>query len=189
MNRRLFCQFPLVASAILANAHPIPDPQPRKGFKVESGKDRFDEELLIMGGQFDLKVSAKDTGGGLCVYDTFRDEKGGPALHRHFHQDEWFFVLSGEFVVKVGDDVFHLKTGDTAFAPRQIAHAFAKISDDRAHMLILFQPAGSIEDFFREMSKLGRAIPRDKDEVLRNLFRKYDMELLGPPLQVGGAKA
>jgi len=93
-----------------------------------------------MGGRFDCKVSAKDTGGNLCIYDTYRNEKGGPAVHLHYHQDEWFFVIAGEFVVKVGDDLMQLKAGDSALAPRQIPHTFAKISDSRAHMMILFAP-------------------------------------------------
>ncbi len=28
-----------------------------------------------MGGRFDLKVSGRDTGGDLCIYDTFREAK------------------------------------------------------------------------------------------------------------------
>ena len=31
-----------------------------------------------MGGRFDLKVSARDTGGDLCIYDTVRGSKVGP---------------------------------------------------------------------------------------------------------------
>src|SRR5579871_4101142 len=156
MHRRLFCQFPLVAAALIAEAKPTQGPP--KGIKVESQKDRFNEELLIMGGRFDCKVSSKDTGGELCIFDTFRSEKGGPALHLHHHQDEWFFVIQGEFLVKVGEDLFHLKAGDSAFAPRKIPHTFAKISNDEARMLVLLQPAGSIEDFFRAMSKFGPSI-------------------------------
>ena len=182
MNRRLFCQFPLVAAAIIAEATPAQNA--KKGIKVENRKDRFNEELLIMGGQFDCKVSAKDTGGALCIYDTYRREKGGPGLHLHYHQDEWFSVIHGEFLVKVGEDTFHLKSGDSAFAPRNVPHTFANISDDEGHMIVLLQPAGSIEDFFKEMSKFGPSIPKGQEQALRNLFRTHGMELLGPPLKV-----
>jgi|SRR6185312_5572610 len=182
MNRRLFCQFPLVAAALLGEANAMQ--QPAKGFKVESRKDRFNEELLLMGGQFDCKVSSKDTGGELCIYDTFRREKGGPALHMHYRQDEWFFVMQGEFVVKVGNDLLELKAGDSAFAPRQVPHTFAKTSDGEARMLILFQPAGSIEEFFKAMVDLGPTIPSGREQALKTLFRIHGMKLLGPPLQV-----
>jgi len=182
MNRRLFCQFPLVAAAIAAEAGP--SQTSKKGIKVENRKDRFNEELLFMGGQFDCKVSARDTNGQLCIYDTFRQEKGGPALHMHHRQDEWFFVIQGEFLIKVGDDLLDLKAGDSAFAPRKIPHTFAKISDGEARLLILLQPAGTIEDFFKAMSKLGPSIPKSQNETIRNLFHTHGMELLGPPLQI-----
>ena len=106
MNRRLFLQFPLVMSALVAEAQTNKFDTPRKAFKVANGKDRYDEDLLIMGGKFGLKVSAKDTNGDLCIYDTVRHEKGGPALHVHHKQDEWFYVMKGEFIVKVGTDTF-----------------------------------------------------------------------------------
>src|ERR1035438_5047441 len=71
-----------------------------KGIRVGAQKDRYEEELLIMGGRFDLKASGRDTGGDFYIYDTFRESKGGPALHRHHFQDEWFYVIRGEFIVQ-----------------------------------------------------------------------------------------
>jgi len=182
MRRSLFLQIPLVASALIANAKKPLNDRANKGFEVETGKDRFQEELLIMGGKFDCKVSAKDTDGDLCIYDTVRQEKGGPALHLHHNQDEWFYVIKGEFIAKIGEDLLHLKAGDSAFAPRKTPHAFAKISDEEGQMLILFQPAGSMEDYFREVSKLGGSI-RDQAQGSGELMKTHGMEVVGPPLK------
>ena len=154
-----------------------------RGFRVGAQKDRYEEELLIMGGRFDLKVSSRDTGGDLCIYDTFRESKGGPALHRHYFQDEWFYVIRGEFIVQVGDDTLGLHPGDSALAPRKIPHAFAKISDGEGQMLVLFQPAGSMEDFFRQMSKLGKEILPNQEVVMKQLWADHGMEVMGPPLK------
>jgi len=183
MNRRLFLQFPLVASAMLTHAQTGKTDPPKRGFKVAGRKDRYQEELLIMGGQFDCKVSSKDTNGQWCIYDTYRREKGGPALHFHHNQDEWFYVISGEFIIKVGDDQFNLSPGDAAFAPRKIPHAFAKISEGPAQMLVMFQPAGTMEDFFKQMAKLGKAIPKDQEKKLKELWHTHGMEIVGPPLK------
>jgi mannose-6-phosphate isomerase-like protein (cupin superfamily) len=177
MNRRLFLQFPLLAPLIAAGE------TPSKGFKVENGKDRYQEELSIMGGQFACKVSGKDTGGQLLIYDTKRQEKGGPAFHLHHDQDEWFYVMKGEFTVKVGDETFHLKEGDSAFAPRKVPHAFAMTNEGEGHMMVLFQPAGSMEDFFKEMSKLGTGIPKDQETKLKELWASHGMQIVGPPLK------
>ena len=183
MNRRLFLHFPLLAPALLSGTKGFSKDRPNKGFKVESNKDRYQEELLIMGGHFGCKVSSKDSDGDLLIYDTIRQEKGGPAFHLHHHQDEWFYVMKGEFIVKVADETFTLKPGDSAFAPRTIPHAFAKTSEGEGQMLVLFQPAGLMEDFFKEMSKLGSSIPKDQEQTLKELWRKHGMEIVGPPLK------
>jgi hypothetical protein len=95
MNRRDFLKLPLAATALTMAARgaetKMADPQRAgRGFRVGAQKDRYEEELLIMGGRFELKVSGRDTGGDLCIYDTIRGSKGGPVLHRHHAQDEWF---------------------------------------------------------------------------------------------------
>ena len=179
MKRSVFLQIPFVASALIANAKNLPRERVNKGFKVEAGKDRFQEELLIMGGQFDCKVSGKDTDGDLCIYDTTREEKGGPAVHVHYNQDEWFYIIKGEFIAKIGEDLLHLKAGDSAFAPRKIPHAFAKISEGEGRMLILFQPAGSMEDYFQQVSKLGSSI-QDQAHGSSELMKTHGMEVIGP---------
>lgn len=184
MKRRVFLQVPLIASAFMAEANTRKGETPKKGFKVENGKDRFQEELNIMGGQFACKVSSKDTNGQLLIYDTKRYEKGGPAFHLHHEQDEWFYVMKGDFVVKVGDDTFNLKPGDTAFAPRKIPHAFAMVSEGEGQMMVLFQPAGSMEHFFSEMSKLGTGIPKEQETKLKELWAAHGMQIVGPPLKV-----
>jgi mannose-6-phosphate isomerase-like protein (cupin superfamily) len=186
MDRRLFLQFPLLASLLssgVVNAASPEADRPAKGFKVPADSDRFQEELMIMGGRFNRVVSSKDTEGDLCIYNTKRWEKGGPAFHLHHQQDEWFYVIKGEFIVKVGDDQFNLKEGDSAFAPRKTPHAFAKISEGEAQMLVLFQPAGTMEEFFQEMSKLGNNIPKDQESKLKELWRNHGMEIVGPPLK------
>jgi mannose-6-phosphate isomerase-like protein (cupin superfamily) len=187
MNRRHFIKaslaaLPFTLKAGAAETEPAQPGRPGPGFRVGANTDRFQEELLIMGGRFDLKVSAKDTGGDLCIYDTTRQSKGGPALHLHHFQDEWFYVIRGEFIVRVGNETVRLQPGDSAFAPRRIPHAFAKISEPEGQMLVLFQPAGSMEDFFRQIAGYGPVIPKNQEVVLRQLYERHGMEVVGPPL-------
>jgi mannose-6-phosphate isomerase-like protein (cupin superfamily) len=183
MKRRLFLQLPLVASTLVATAQNASPGRPKKGFKVAANKDRYQEELLIMGGRFGCKVSSKDTDGDLLIYDTVRQEKGGPALHFHHTQDEWFYVIKGDFIVKVGDETFTLTAGDSAFAPRTIPHAFAKTSEGEGQMLVLFQPAGSMEDFFLQMAKISKEIPKDMEKTMKDVFATHGMQVVGPPLK------
>ncbi|MGC3945674.1 MAG: cupin domain-containing protein [Chryseolinea sp.] len=184
MERNTFLHISMLTPFTLSALHNAITQNPQKGFKVPAGEDRRQEELHIMGGQFNCMVASKDSNGELLIYHTSREQKGGPALHFHHEQDEWFYVLSGEFVVKVGDDSFNLKAGDSAFAPRKIPHAFAKVSEGEGQMLVLFQPAGSMEDFFKEMSKLGTEIPKDQETKLKALWASHGMQIVGPPLKI-----
>jgi hypothetical protein len=51
-------------------------------------------------------------------------------------------------------------------------------------MLVLFQPAGSIEDFFKQMSKYGKAIPKNQEHELKILFETHGMDIVAPPLKI-----
>ena len=184
MKRRRFLQVAISSAAFTLGAGEVQPDRLQKGFKVSSQKGRYEEELLIMGGKFDCKVSAKDTGGDLCIYDTLRDTKGGPALHVHHFQDEWFYVVRGEFIFRVGEDTFRLDPGDSAFGPRKVPHAFAKVGDGPGQMLIAWQPAGSMEDFFYQMSKLGKDIPSNQEVIYKNLWESHGMAVVGPALKL-----
>ena len=152
-----------------------------QGFKVDSGKDRFEKEITLFEGDiFDTKVSAADTGGDLYIYESNRVKKGGPALHYHYNQDEWWYVLEGEFLIKVGDKLYQAKTGDSVFGPRGIPHAFAKTNEGNGRLLMTFQPAGKMEEFFIAASegKLAKMTLQEQDN-----FRKlYGFERVGPAL-------
>ena len=52
-------------------------------------------------------------------------EKGGPALHIHHKDDEIFYVISGEFLIQLGDEISLIKKGDTVFIPRGTKLTFA----------------------------------------------------------------
>jgi quercetin dioxygenase-like cupin family protein len=150
-----------------------------KQFKVDAGKDRFNDDFAYRGNHFLLKMSGKDTDGALCIYDTTRVKKGGPRLHLHYSQDEWFFVIKGEFTFQVGDETFRLKEGDTLFGPRGIPHAFALTSEGEGRLLLTYQPAGSMEEYFKE----ARSMTNPTEEQSKQLFKKHGMELLGSPIE------
>jgi hypothetical protein len=50
-------------------------------------------------------------------------------------------------------------------------------------MLVLFQPAGTIEDFFRQMTKFGKEIPVGQESAVRQLWAEHGMEIVGPALK------
>jgi oxalate decarboxylase/phosphoglucose isomerase-like protein (cupin superfamily) len=103
-------------------------------------------------------------------------------MHLHHEQDEWFYVRDGEFVVQVGDQRFHLTTGDSLLAPRKIPHAFANMSET-GKLIVAFQPAGSIEKLFSEIAALSHLhIPTLED--WQNVSCRNGVDIVGPPLKL-----
>ena len=68
---------------------------------VAAGEDRFGEHRGLGISSIAFKVSAQDSSDLFILENTFR-EKGGPARHLHYDQDEWFYAVEGEFIIEVG---------------------------------------------------------------------------------------
>lgn len=147
---------------------------------VAAAADRFGAALDYLNGRFDCKISGKDTGGELCVFETFRTAKGGPPLHIHRDQDEWFFVRDGEFVFRVGDETVTARAGDSVLAPRGVPHAFANVSETGT-LIVGFQPAGTIETFFLESRRLSQSLDASLQDW-QTVGRRHGIEIVGPPL-------
>jgi mannose-6-phosphate isomerase-like protein (cupin superfamily) len=186
MKRNSFLQRMLAGISLLAAPSTILARQQGakrnpKAFKVDSGKDRFGKSIsLFEGDTFSCKVSTEDTDGDIYMFESVRVKNGGPSLHYHYNQDEWWYVLQGEFVIKVGEEVHQLKVGDSVFGPRGVPHSFAKVGEGEAKLLMFFQPAGKMEEFFKAVSE-GKMTKMSEAEA--NDFRKaHGFERVGPPI-------
>jgi poly(3-hydroxybutyrate) depolymerase len=82
------------AAAMSASAlgSPTQADSPQRVIRVAAGQDRFSEHLSLGGGRSIVywKVSATDNGGAWSVFEAQWQAKGGPPLHVHRSQDEWF---------------------------------------------------------------------------------------------------
>ena len=146
--------------------------------RVPANEDQFGKHRSLGVSQITFKVTPKDSNGIFIIENTFH-EKGGPAKHLHYNQDEWFYALEGEFILEVGTEQLKMNPGDSILAPRKIPHVWAYTGGKRGRMLIAFMPAGKMEAFFLETTKANTMPPQDPE-----LWRSHGMELLGPPLQI-----
>lgn len=157
---------------------------PYKGFKVAAGEGRIHGHIKLKGVNaniLDLKISGNDTNGGLAIFEQISLSQGkGTPLHVHNFQNEVFYVIEGNYFFKVGDDEFHLSNGDIIFLPQKIPHAWTQISKT-GKMIVTFQPAGKMENFFVTVAALD--YEPTKAEMAR-IFEDNEMSLLGPPLKI-----
>jgi mannose-6-phosphate isomerase-like protein (cupin superfamily) len=187
MNRNSFLKSCLAVGSFLSTplavmAKPFSKKRIDKGIKVDAGKDRFRKPIsLFEGDTFCTKVSTTDTDGDTYVFESTRVKEGGPSFHLHYEQDEFWYILKGDFLFKVGDETFTAKAGDTVFGPRNVPHAFAKVGEGEAKLLMFFQPAGKMEEMFKKISE-GATKNITTDEGKDKFFHEYGLKRVGPPL-------
>lgn len=182
MKRRTFIQAAIatVPLTLSASAMETPTDKPKRAVHVKPGKDRFEEPYKLTDGHMECKISAKDTGGTLSVFEALTSKEDRPVKHFHHDQDEWFYVLEGEYVMHVGDEKFRLGPGDSVLAPRKVPHVWACVSEKPGKLMAVFQPAGMMEAFFRELPKYvaRSASPAE----FQKLNRAHGMQVVGPRL-------
>jgi mannose-6-phosphate isomerase-like protein (cupin superfamily) len=118
--------------------------------------------------------------GDMYVFESTRSKEGGPPLHYHYDQDEWWCVLQGEFLIKVGDETYTAKAGDFVFGPRRVPHTFAKVGKPESKLLMCFQPANKMEEYFKKISE--GVTSKMTDDERKNFRRQHGIEQVGPPL-------
>jgi uncharacterized RmlC-like cupin family protein len=98
----------------------------------------------------------------------------------HHHQEETIHVLSGRFKVRIGDELHTLDSGDFAYLPAGLPHAFLNLTDEAAEVIVTYAPGGG-HKFYEELGPATRTATPDREEIAA-IFECHGMTLLGPPL-------
>ena len=142
-----------------------------EGLRLRSGPGR---DLIF-------KVTGEDTGGAFDYFIVEVAPKGGPPLHVHHMQEETIHVLKGQFKIRIGDDIFYCNEGGFAYMPSKVPHTFLNLTDEPGEVIVVYTPGGG-HKFYEELGPLTRDGSPDP-KVVAQLFEKYNMTLLGPPLR------
>lgn len=120
--------------------------------------------------------------GGLIVVEEAVLEPGqsGPSRHYHTNVAELFYVLDGELLLQIGEQVVRAQPGAFAFCPIGCVHAFRALGPKPARVLIMALPPGIPDAAFREWANL----PADAGEdAWREAQQKWGVIVVGPPLE------
>ncbi|MGE5072083.1 MAG: cupin domain-containing protein [Anaerolineae bacterium] len=145
---------------------------------LAAGTDRFGQVRDLGISTLNFKVTHAESS-ELFIAENLLRAKGGPVRHIHHTQDEWFFVRKGEFLIEVGAERHVLKPGDSIWGPRGVPHAWAFTGEGDGCILFVFNPPAKIEAFFETLARLKSYAPSAPE-----FWAEYEMELVGPPLQV-----
>ena len=106
----------------------------------------------------DVLLRSEQSGGHVSMTEiVVPAHTAGPPLHTHDF-DEAFYMLEGELIFQVEDELSAKGAGELAFVPRNVAHALANHSDADARYLLVCTPAG----FERHWGRIGRASCRER---------------------------
>jgi quercetin 2,3-dioxygenase len=142
----------------------LPDGAPR--FSGPQGRESDITELL---------ATAEQTGGSLGMFRQTIAPKSGPPTHIHQTEDEFFYLVSGDFKVKVGERIMSAPAQSVIFVPRGTPHAFANVGTEAGVLLAGVTPGG-FEKLFEERQGVDA-------ETNRALMKAHKMEVVGPPLK------
>jgi len=161
-----------------SNRHPV---FVRSGFTRKS--NGADERAPLSSGMFDTEVvGSSDSEGRLAVFifppGEHHPYRGAP-LHVHHGQDEWIYVMTGEFVAEVDGERMRLKPGDSLLMPMKVPHRWSVAQDPHCGAIHLYTPAGLMET---EWASVARSEDPKNQEARKAEFERHGLTLLGVPL-------
>jgi mannose-6-phosphate isomerase-like protein (cupin superfamily) len=132
-----------------------------------------------VGGPTILKATVDETAGTLTVLETEVAPLQGPPLHLHRREDEFWYILAGDFRFRADDRILTAPQGSFVFVPRGTRHCFQNVGSAIGRVLVGFTPGG-MERFFEAHAELPPG-PVDP-EVYRAIADRSFMVVAGPPL-------
>jgi mannose-6-phosphate isomerase-like protein (cupin superfamily) len=164
-----------------------PQATPRQAVLVRSGftrkPDGGNARAPTPSGMFDTEVvRSTDSEHRLAIFvfpsEDHHPYRGAP-LHVHHKQDEWLYILAGEFVAEVGGQRMRLKPGDSLLMPMKVPHRWSVAQEQHCGAIHLYSPAGLME-------AVWSPVARDEDpkdlEARKAEFEKHGLTLLGASL-------
>ena len=119
-----------------------------------------DRERLVhaFGDQVEFYWIGAETDGRFVHGKIIVPPGGGPPLHYHTKEDEWFYVLQGRVSFYAEGQWTEIGPGARVSCPRQSVHAFRNVGDSPLELLVTISPSG-FEQFFErcaaEFAKAG----------------------------------
>jgi mannose-6-phosphate isomerase-like protein (cupin superfamily) len=149
--------------------------EPRsQAFVLRPGEGR----AIDMGNlRMSLKASGGDTALAFSLLEAEEPPNFGPPMHIHRDAAEAFYVVSGEYVIFIGDEEHVCPAGSFVYVPAGAPHGF-RVGPVPSRKLNIYVPAAMV-GYFDELSD---AIARDEidDDSLAEIARRYGMDVIGP---------
>jgi quercetin dioxygenase-like cupin family protein len=139
----------------------------------------------VVGDIYRFLATGDDTRGKYAMWEAIVPPGGGPPPHVHSREEEAFYILEGEIILRINDQRLVAKAGTFANMPIGSLHSFKKETNKPAKMLISVAPAGLEQMFFEVGQPIapGATAPlptKDDIEKLLKVAPRYGIEIKVP---------
>lgn len=138
--------------------------------------------LNVLGVTHIYKATRAETAGYFSLWEAVVPPGAGAPPHTHSHEDESFYVLSGELLVEVEGEPAPLCLGPGGFffGARGRRHAFRNVGEKPTRVLMLSTPSGGLDQMFAELDAAAAAGPPEV-EKLAAIAAKHGVVIAPPP--------
>jgi quercetin dioxygenase-like cupin family protein len=141
----------------------------------EIRREKEGKRQIVLGDNQLVKLTGSETNNAFTLIEQDDAPGVGIPLHVHKNEDELFRVMEGQLKITIGNTTSILKSGDIAFCPRGIPHAWEVIGTRNMKSVLLITPSG-LEPMFKELTLLAD-FPPDFSKVAQ-IAKKYDIAFI-----------
>ena len=118
---------------------------------IKTVNEEQGQTISVVGDNYRVIVSGKETQGAYAVIDMLVPPGGGPGPHAHADIQEMFYVVEGELEFKTETGKYLAKKGSFVNIPKGgEVHCFKNTSNAMAHILCTVIPSG-LDEFFQQI--------------------------------------
>ena len=130
-------------------------------------------------GNFSMTVKAEvqNTAGDFTLVEATEPPDFGPPMHIHRDSAEAFYVLEGEYIIFIDQEVIRCPAGSFVYIPPGTVHGF-RVGETASKKLNLYVP-GAMIGYFDELAAAIESGAVDNAELTK-IADRYGMQVVGP---------
>jgi quercetin dioxygenase-like cupin family protein len=139
----------------------------------------------VLGDLYTFKAVGAETGQAYALCEIIVQPQSGTPPHIHSHEDEAFYIQSGELEFQLDEQTIVATPGTFLHSPKGQLHRFTNLGDMPAKLLFWVTPAG-LEQFFAEVGiavelfAVPPAVTPEDIEKIMATAPKYGLEIIPP---------
>jgi mannose-6-phosphate isomerase-like protein (cupin superfamily) len=149
---------------------------------IRPGEGR--RSLWVLGEMVTCKITSDQTSGAYSLFEITTRPGEGPPPHVQHWEDEYFYVLEGEYEFLDGGRTIRAGVGSLIYVRSGNLHAHKNVGEGPGRMLVSQTPGGTHERYFEELAKNAAAPFVSKGspdvETVSAIATRYGIEILSP---------